>query len=390
MPADVVRCTSARRALSAVHDGEPGAVLPAEHLAACPACAAHRARLDEIRRSLRFEVVDEIPDLAGAVARRLAAASPAPAGPAPAPAPERAPRPAPAVRRHPGRRRAVLRRPLRTAVAAAFVVGLVVGGAVVAAGPTGRADRPRRPGPASVRGRAGRPRPAVGDAHRGGARLEPGGARPTLHRHAALRLARDAGPAPHRRDGLPAGTVGAATTSTSSSTGPSRGRAARPAARPPRSRPATWSTAGTAPGRPTRAGDGRPAAVRRRRRLPPGGRRPARPPRPRAARAGLHRRRRRRPGAGADRRRPHRLRRAHDRGGHGARCSTGCARRATGGPSTPTDPVEAVLDQRDARPARGGGHGRRRPRPGPLGRRARLRRPLRAPSCSPCASTTSW
>ena len=112
-----MRCDTARPALSAAFDGEPVDVAPEQldaHVGACPDCAAYRARLAALRRNLRFQLVDELPDLAPAVRRHL------PPTPGPASSPG-------AARRRP---------PAWAAVAAVFVAAAVAGASFV--GPTRR------------------------------------------------------------------------------------------------------------------------------------------------------------------------------------------------------------------------------------------------------------
>jgi anti-sigma factor RsiW len=62
-----VSCREALAELSAAADGElaPGRAGPLEaHLAACPACTAFQTRLEGLRRRLRFEPVEAVPDVA--------------------------------------------------------------------------------------------------------------------------------------------------------------------------------------------------------------------------------------------------------------------------------------------------------------------------------------
>ena len=126
-----MRCDQARVDVSLAADGEldgEGVGALAAHLAACAACAAFQARLATIRQQLRFEPVGAVPDVAPRVMAAVGhRARPAPEG-------TRDPRrgapvgPGPAGGR-PGRRGGGVLK-----VAAAFLVGAVVGATFVGLG----------------------------------------------------------------------------------------------------------------------------------------------------------------------------------------------------------------------------------------------------------------
>jgi hypothetical protein len=65
-------CLDVRRGLSERLDGEAVAGVD-EHLATCPDCARFAASAEALRRGLRVEVVDTVPDIAGRVRDRLEA-----------------------------------------------------------------------------------------------------------------------------------------------------------------------------------------------------------------------------------------------------------------------------------------------------------------------------
>lgn len=67
-------CEAVQASLSAVADGEPPELAPAEldeHVRSCPACRSFDERMHEVRQLLRFEPLGDIPDLAPAVLARL-------------------------------------------------------------------------------------------------------------------------------------------------------------------------------------------------------------------------------------------------------------------------------------------------------------------------------
>ena len=100
-----MRCDVARTALSARFDGEELDVSLPEldsHLAECDECAGFRRTMEEVRHHLRLESIESAPDLAGAVTSVL-------------------------PRRRPRSRRYL-------PAAAVFIVGCMIGAAVIAAG----------------------------------------------------------------------------------------------------------------------------------------------------------------------------------------------------------------------------------------------------------------
>jgi predicted anti-sigma-YlaC factor YlaD len=111
-----MRCSEVQLALSARMDGDPRPLAPAaaEHAESCPRCRAFADGAARVRRAVRFEVAEPVPDLVGAVMTRVRAE--APAGPVPLVR----------VRTVPSRRVARL--------VAAAVAGLMVGSAITAAG----------------------------------------------------------------------------------------------------------------------------------------------------------------------------------------------------------------------------------------------------------------
>ena len=71
-----VSCEIAHERLSASFDGALDAEQQAEldeHVAGCPACAAHLGRLTQLRRAVRYEVVADVPDVAPAVVAAVSA-----------------------------------------------------------------------------------------------------------------------------------------------------------------------------------------------------------------------------------------------------------------------------------------------------------------------------
>ena len=66
-----MRCDDARRAVSAVLDGEPAPDGLDRHVDTCADCGRFRAVAVDVRSRLRFEVLDEVPDIAGAVRRQV-------------------------------------------------------------------------------------------------------------------------------------------------------------------------------------------------------------------------------------------------------------------------------------------------------------------------------
>lgn len=92
-------CERTRAALSATADGEATELDPG-HIESCPSCAAFDAGIRSLRSALRFEVLDDAPDVAPRVLERVAA-------------------------------QRVRRRRSWVPVAAAFVAGALVGGAFV-------------------------------------------------------------------------------------------------------------------------------------------------------------------------------------------------------------------------------------------------------------------
>ena len=72
-------CAWAREELSARLDGEtaaPDAAALAGHLAGCAACRRHARELEDVRRALRVQAAEAIPDLAPAIMRKLERAAP--------------------------------------------------------------------------------------------------------------------------------------------------------------------------------------------------------------------------------------------------------------------------------------------------------------------------
>lgn len=68
-------CAWAREELSARLDGEASpadAALLDDHLAGCAACRRHERELEDVRRALRVQPADEVPDLAPAIMRAVA------------------------------------------------------------------------------------------------------------------------------------------------------------------------------------------------------------------------------------------------------------------------------------------------------------------------------
>jgi hypothetical protein len=103
-----MRCDDARARLSAAFDGQGELGEAAPHVASCPSCTAYRQALGDIRQRLRFEVLDDPPD----VAPRL-----------------------------PGRRRPAWPTAVAAAVAGALVGAALVGGTSLGRGPApARAD----------------------------------------------------------------------------------------------------------------------------------------------------------------------------------------------------------------------------------------------------------
>ena len=91
-----MRCDDARLALSLRADGEVPDVAAAEvddHLGSCPECRRFAAGIQVLRRALRFEAVDHVPDLGPAVVALLAADPTSPSGPQARPRPRPHPRP---------------------------------------------------------------------------------------------------------------------------------------------------------------------------------------------------------------------------------------------------------------------------------------------------------
>lgn len=70
-----MRCEDARELLSAGLDGEVRdreAVHLDAHLAACPACVAHRAALEHLHRTARLRAAEPVPDLTAPIVAALA------------------------------------------------------------------------------------------------------------------------------------------------------------------------------------------------------------------------------------------------------------------------------------------------------------------------------
>jgi hypothetical protein len=139
-----MRCSEVQLALSARMDGETRPLEPgaAAHAETCPECRAFADGAARVRRAVRFEIAEPVPDLVGTVMTRVRAETPA--GPVTVPMPvRRTMRPGGPSGRRPAPRRV-------PRLVAAVVAGLVVGSVVTAAGllprrtpPAVAADIPR-------------------------------------------------------------------------------------------------------------------------------------------------------------------------------------------------------------------------------------------------------
>lgn len=120
-----MRCSDVQLALSARMDGDTRPLEPAEaaHAETCPRCRAFAERAARVRRAVRFEVAEPVPDLVGSVMTRVRAeASPGLEQPAPA-----------RTLLRPGAPRRRIPR-LVSRLAAAALAGAIVGSVVTAAG----------------------------------------------------------------------------------------------------------------------------------------------------------------------------------------------------------------------------------------------------------------